>query len=173
MNYYIISCRSGREDTVKAHLDRFFSQKEEAIVEVVIPKRTMIDRRRGRPLQNDHPILPGYILLSSNDSLTPYIQDIRNLYASYGFLKNLDKSIALKGPDYEYAKWIRGNGGVIGPSKVVYTKGEPIKVIDGPMKDFMGTIIAVDYRRARVKVEFEFDQVIRRVDLPVEFISNE
>jgi len=35
----------------------------------------------------------------------------------------------------------------------------------------MGTIISVDYRHSRVKVEFQFAEVIRKVSMPVEFIQ--
>jgi transcriptional antiterminator NusG len=64
------------------------------------------------------------------------------------------------------------NKGTIRPSKVVYKKGEPIRIIDGPMKDFMGTIVKVDYRHSRVMVEFQFAEVIRRVSMPVEFVES-
>ena len=63
------------------------------------------------------------------------------------------------------------NKGTIKPSKVVYKQGEPIKVVEGPLKDFMGTIISVDYRHSRVMVEFQFADVIRKVSMPVEFIQ--
>jgi transcriptional antiterminator NusG len=44
-------------------------------------------------------------------------------------------------------------------------------VVEGPLKDFMGTIISVDYRHSRVMVEFQFADVIRKVSMPVEFIQ--
>ncbi|HOQ95347.1 MAG TPA: antitermination protein NusG, partial [Sphaerochaeta sp.] len=53
-----------------------------------------------------------------------------------------------------------------------FKKGEPIKVIDGPLQDFFGTIVAVDYRHSRATVEFEFYDVVRRVSMPVEFIES-
>ena len=173
MNYYIVACRSGVEDKVKKHLNRFFEDKEERDVVVTIPVRRMIDRRRGKPLMNDLPLLPGYLLLSSENKLDSYILDVKGLYGSYGFLKNLDGSILLKGNDYAYVDWVLRNEGVIKPSKVIYRKGEPIRIVQGPMKDFMGKIVSVDYRRSRVKVEFEFAADIRKVDLPVEFIAHE
>jgi transcriptional antiterminator NusG len=173
MNYYIVACRSGVEDKVKKHLDRFFEDKEERDVVVTIPVRRMIDRRRGKPLMSDQPLLPGYLLLSSENELDSYVQEVKGLYGSYGFLKNLDNSIILKGQDHSYVDWVLRNEGVIKPSKVIYRKGEPIRIVQGPMKDFMGKVVSVDYRRSRVKVEFEFAADIRKVDLPVEFIAHE
>ncbi|MXI87821.1 transcription termination/antitermination protein NusG [Sphaerochaeta halotolerans] len=173
MNYYFIACRTGREEYVKAHLLKFFSRElEEDEVMAFIPMRRMIDRRKGKKIMTDHPILPGYLLLSSEVCLQDFSRDVLKLPGCYGFLRNLNKTIELRGPDYEYAAWIMHNKGTIRPSKVVYKKGEPIKIIDGPMQDFMGTIVKVDYRHSRVMVEFQFAEVIRRVSMPVEFVES-
>ncbi len=171
MNYYFIACRTGGELRVKEHLLKYFDRELEDEVDICVPMRRMIDRRKGKKIMTDHPILPGYLLISSDISLDDFCSDVHRLPGCYGFLRNLDKSIELHGPDYEYAAWIMHNQGTIQPSKVVYKKGEPIKIIEGPMKDFMGTIVKVDYRHNRVVVEFEFAQVIRQVSMPVEFIT--
>ncbi|MGH0054266.1 MAG: transcription termination/antitermination protein NusG, partial [Sphaerochaetaceae bacterium] len=173
MNYYFVACRTGRETAVKAHLLKFFSRElEEDEVMVFIPMRRMIDRRKGKKIMTDHPILPGYLLLSSAIPLQNFCRELLTVSGCYGFLKNLDKTIELRGPDYEYAAWIMHNKGTISPSKVLYKKGEPITIIVGPMKDFMGTIVKVDYRHSRVMVEFQFAEVVRRVSMPVEFVES-
>lgn len=173
MNYYFIACRTGGEEKVRAHLNKFFIRERGEMheVDIFIPMRRMIDRRKGKKIMSDHPILPGYLLLSSEESLTDFVLDIHRIPGCYGFLHNLDKTIELKGPDHQYAAWIMHNKGTIKPSKVVYTQGEPIKVVEGPLQDFMGTIISVDYRHNRVMVEFQFAEVIRKVSMPVEFIQ--
>ena len=171
MNYYIVACRSGSEDLVKSHIHRFFENREVAPVTVMFPIRRMTDRKKGKQYENDLPLLPGYLLLSCEDELDPFIQDVKTLFGSYGFLKNLDNSIDLKGKDFEYVDWIMKNQGIIIPSEVIYNKGEPIVIVQGPMKDFKGKIVSVDYRRSRVKVEFEFASSIRSVDLPVLFVT--
>ncbi|MGE4585274.1 MAG: transcription termination/antitermination protein NusG [Sphaerochaeta sp.] len=175
MNYYFIACRTGGEERMRSHLYKFFGRElgEEWMVEIFIPMRRMIDRRKGKKIMTDHPILPGYLLISSEEDLSPLGTEVHRLPGCYGFLKNLDKTIELRGPDYAYASWIMHNKGTIKPSKAVFKKGEPIKIIEGPMKDFLGTITAVDYRHSRVMVEFQFAEVIRRVSMPVEFVASD
>ncbi|NCC64572.1 MAG: antitermination protein NusG [Spirochaetia bacterium] len=175
MNYYFMSCKTGGEEKLRAHLNRFFLREigDEADVLVYIPMRRMIDRRKGKKIMTDHPILPGYLLLSSEDDLSAFSRDMYQLPGCYGFLRNLDNTIDLRGPDYEYAAWIMHNKGTIKPSKAIYKKDEPIKIIEGPMKDFMGKIVKVDYRHSRALVEFEFAEVIRRVSMPIEFIESD
>ncbi len=175
MNYYFIACRTGVEEKVRSHLNKFFEREldEEETVQIFIPMRRMIDRRKGKQLMTDHPILPGYLLVSCEESLADFTLDVHRLPGCYGFLKNLDRTIELRGADYAYAAWIMHNKGTIKPTKVVFKPGEPIKIIEGPLKDFLGTIVRVDYRHSRVLVEFEFAQVIRRVSMPVEFVQSD
>lgn len=175
MNYYFMACKTGGEEKLRAHLNKFFAREldDDNDVLVFIPMRRMIDRRKGKKIMNDHPILPGYLLLSSEEDLQKFIRDVYSLPGCYGFLRNLDNTIDLRGPDYQYAAWIMHNKGTIKPSKAVYKKDEPIKIIEGPMKDFMGKIVKVDYRHSRALVEFEFAEVIRRVSMPIEFIESD
>lgn len=142
-------------------------------VKVYYPVRKMFDRRKGVRLVTDQPILPGYLMVSSENDLHDHASEVRRIPGSYGFLYNLDKSITLKGADLHYAAWIMGNKGVIKPSKVVFTPGEPVKVLEGPLADLRGTILRVDRRGARVTVAFEFADVVRKVSLPIEIVSNE
>ncbi len=175
MNYYFIACRSGKEEKTREHLLRLFSREmgEECDVMIFIPMREMIDRRRGKKIMNNRPILPGYLLASSEEDLSLFIQDVRSVAGCYGFLRYVDKSITLRGVDRTYASWITHNKGTIKPSKAILKKGEPIKIIEGPMMNFFGTIVGVDYRHSRATVEFEFHEVVRRVSMPIEFIESD
>lgn len=175
MNYYCVACRSGGEAKVRAHLNKFFAREFGSREDVMVffPMRKMFERRRGRRLVTDQPILPGYLMLCTEQDLAPLALDIGRIPGSYGFLRNLDKSVSLRGSDREYAAWIMGHKGVIKPSKVVYRKGEPIKVTEGPLANLHGKIVRVDRRGARVMVEFDFAGVVRRVSMPVEFVGSD
>jgi transcriptional antiterminator NusG len=173
MNYYCVACRTGGEAKVRAHLNKFFARELEGRheVRVFFPMRKMFERRKGKRLVSDQPILPGYLMLCTELDLSPFSLEVGRIPGSYGFLRNLDKSVCLRGADREYAAWIMGHNGVIKPSKVVYRKGSPIKVTEGPLANLHGNIVRVDHRGARVLVEFDFAGVVRRVSLPVEFID--
>lgn len=175
MNYYCVACRTGGEVKVRAHLNKYFEMEFGDLndVKVFFPVRKMFERKRGSQLVTDQPILPGYLMLASEELLDETTQDIHKIPGSYGYLRNLDHSITLKGADSEYAAWIMGNKGIIKPSKAFYTPGEPIKVIEGPLLDLKGTIIRVDHRGSRVLVEFTFAEQIRRVSMPVEFLDHD
>jgi len=175
MNYYCIACRTGGEAKVRAHLNKYFGREFGDLndVKVFYPQRRMFERRKGKKLVTDQPILPGYLMLSSEFDLQDRVPEVRRIPGCYGFLRNLDKSVALKGADLQYAAWIMGNKGMIKPSKIEYEEGEPIKVLEGPLKDLHGTILRVDRSSSRVLVAFEFANVVRKVSMPVEFVSSD
>ncbi len=160
---------------VRAHLNKYFSREFGDLndVRVFFPVRKMFERRMGRQLVTDQPILPGYLMVSTEQVLDTRMLDVERLPGSYGFLRNMDNTICLRASDKEYAAWIMGNDGVIKPSKISFTEGEPIKVLEGPLMNLHGTIVRVDRRGSRVMVEFDFAGVVRRVSMPVEFIGAE
>ncbi len=174
MQYYFIACQHGKEEKTKEHLIQYFRREvgEEA-VSIVIPLRRMIDRRRGKKFNSDHLLLPGYLLVSSAEDLTSHVFGIRGFGDCYGFLRYADRTINLKGDDRNFATWILQHRGVIGPSKAVYTKGEDIRIISGPMKDFIGEIVKVDKRRSRVVAEITVGEEVKRVSMPIEFVAHE
>lgn len=175
MNYYCIACRTGGEAKVRAHLNKYFLRELGDLndVKVFYPQRRMFERRKGKKLVNDQPILPGYLMVCSENDLTDRMIDIGRIPGSYGFLRNLDRSIILKGADLQYAAWIMGNGGMIKPSKAFFKEGEPIKVIEGPLMEMHGKILRVDHRGSRVLVEFVFANEVRKVSMPVEFVDSD
>ena len=72
----------------------------------------------------------------------------------------------LIGSDYEYASWIFRHNGRIEPSKAL-VEGDIIKVIDGPLKDGIGTIFKLDRHKRRAWVEFDFYENKHKVSLSV------
>ena len=175
MKYYCIACRTGGEAKVRAHLNKYFDREFGDLndVKVFYPQRRMFERRKGKKLVTDQPILPGYLMVSSENDLQDRAHEVRRVPGCYGFLRNLDKSIVLKGADMQYAAWIMGNKGLIKPSKAEFKKGEPIKVLEGPLMDLHGTILRVDRRSSRVLVAFEFANEVRKVSMPVEFVGSD
>ncbi len=175
MNYFCIACRTGGEAKVRAHLNKYFARELGDLndVKVFYPMRKMFERRKGKKLVTDQPILPGYLLACSEIDLQGHAYQVKGIPGSYGFLHNLDKTVALQGADLQYAAWIMGNKGIIRPSKAEFKEGEPIKVLEGPLMDLHGTILRVDRRSSRVLVAFEFANEVRKVSMPVEFVGSD
>lgn len=175
MRYYCLFCRAGAEKTFAKNL-RFLLKRDYPACDdasVLFPVRLLTERRQGVWKSKEQPLLPGYVFLYLNDDDPFPSLQVRQCDGYYRVLKYTDGSSDLRGPDLEYAQWIRSHGGVLKPSQVSLDAGNAITVISGPLKDMRGRVVKLDKHKKRVVVAFEFAGELREVNLSVEFVSKE
>ena len=150
-NWYVIHTYSGYEDAVAKNLKQRIESlgMEDKIFNVLVPKEKKIKIKGSKRKTIDEKIYPGYVLVEmivTDDSW--YV--IRNTPNVTGFVgagttpvpvslsevENLKKRIGANEPQY----------------KIDVEKGELVKIIDGPFKDFDGKISEIDEERGKVKV---------------------
>jgi transcriptional antiterminator NusG len=114
---------------------------EDQIPQVLIPTERIYQIRRGKPVQRERNILPGYILVNTalNGEIMHFIKGITNVI---GFVSNEkgkidplrdDEVIRILGKVDEISE---NDEVVIAPFLV----GEHVKIIDGPFKGMSGFI---------------------------------
>ena len=149
--WYVIHTYSGYEDAVAKSLKQRIENlgMEDKIFNVLVPKEKKIKIKDGKRRTVEEKIYPGYILVEmivTDDSW--YV--VRNTPRVTGFIgagtvptpvspdeiKNLQKRMGVEEPKY----------------KIDVTVGDPVKIIDGPFKDFDGKVDEIDVERGRVKV---------------------
>lgn len=119
----------------------------------------MITQRKwvhGQAKDESYYLLPGYVFLFANERL--YVSDLQRVDGVIRVLSGMDGAHELYGDDERFARWLLENDGVIGISKAI-REGERIRVVEGPMADYGGTIIKVNKQRRRALVAFQFDGV--------------
>jgi len=158
--WYVVRCFSGHENKVKEHLEREIELQglEDKIDEILIPTETVIEIRSGKKRTREKNFFPGYILLH-----TIYDEEVNNLVQSapstLGFLKS-GKSDTAPSPLRESevnrilgrvkdSREMMEQGGVV---EIPYNEGDLVKVIDGPFKDFDGTVQEVNTEKLKLKV---------------------
>lgn len=164
MNVYCVFCKSGTEDSVSEQIATLMPQ-----IEVLIPVRTIQEKKQGNWTERKQQLIPGYIFLYIEDEVT--FQNIKMLSNVFNVLKYSDNTRELKGADYQYAMWLYRYFGNISTSTII-TEGSNIKVIDGPLKDGIGKIIKLDRHKRRAWVEIEFLGTKRIVSLSIEDITS-
>ncbi len=157
--WYVVRCFSNHEKKVKDYLEREIKLRslEDKISEILIPTETVVEIRSGKKQTREKNFFPGYILLK-----TDYDEEVNNLvYAApstIGFLKNGRNDHRPKPLRKAEADRILGRvedsdemegGGVI---EIPYNEGEVVKVIDGPFKDFDGTIQEINEDQLKLRV---------------------
>ncbi len=150
-NWYVLHTYSGYEEAVAKNLKQRIESlgMEDKIFNVLVPKEKKIKIKNSKRRVVEEKIYPGYVLVEmivTDDSW--YV--VRNTPNVTGFvgagtvpipvskaeIDNLKKRIGVETPKY----------------KIEVKVGDPIKIIDGPFKDFDGKVSEVDQEKGKVKV---------------------
>ena len=165
LKWYVAHTYSGYENTVAASIERAVENRNmhDLITEVSIPLETVTEITENGPKTVERKVFPGYVLVKMvmTDDTWHLVRNIRGVT---GFVGTGDKAIPLT--DDEIA--------ALGVEKrevvVSYNVGDSVKITDGALESFIGTVEEVDKDRGKVRVvvsmfgretpvELELDQV--------------
>ncbi len=150
-HWYVINTYSGYEDHVKqALMQRIESMDmKEKIFDVIVPKEKKVEIKNGKKKIVEKKIFPGYVLVCMVlDEDSWYV--VRNTPSVTGFIGFGNKPTPLSEDEY---KNIQKRIGTDEPEyKIDFIVGESVKIIDGPFKDFDGTISEIDKVKGKIKV---------------------
>jgi len=150
-SWYVLHTYSGYEEAVARNLKQRIESMgmDDKIFNVLVPTEKKIKIRSGKRIVYEEKIYPGYVLVEmivTDDSW--YV--VRNTPRVTGFIgagtlptpvsleeiEDLKKRMGVKEPKY----------------KIEVVIGDPVKIIDGPFKDFDGKISKIDEKRGKIKV---------------------
>lgn len=168
--WYVVHTYSGYENTVAASIEKAVENRgmRDLIQEVNIPLETVTEITDNGPKTVERKVFPGYVLVKmvlTDDTW----HLVRNIRGSTGFVGSGNKAIPLS--DAEIA--------ALGVEKhevvVSYNVGDSVKITDGALESFIGTVdeIDVDHGKVRVVVSMFGRETPVELDLDqVEPISN-
>ena len=162
---YVAHTYSGYENTVAASIEKSVENRnmKDLITEVNIPMETVTEITDNGPKTVERKVFPGYVLVKMvmTDETWHLVRNIRGVT---GFVGSANKAIPLT--DDEIA--------ALGVEKrevvVSYDVGDNVKITDGALESFIGTVEELDLDRGKVRVvvsmfgretpvELELDQV--------------
>lgn len=178
--WYVIHTNTGFEDKVKSYIeDRVIPEGfENQVYEVLVPTETIVEPiKGGKKKTSVRKFFPGYIFVK---------MELNDL--SWHFIRNIPKVIGFVGgrikdgkinpdsvPDIEEQEVLKikrqVEEGTLKPKpKIIFEKGETVKVIEGPFANFSGVIEEAKPEKAKVQVlvtifgrttpiELDFNQV--------------
>ena len=146
-----------REKAAAAGLDHL-------IEEVLVPKDTVVEVRKGRKVNAERKFFPGYVLVKMDMTDEAY-HLIKNTPKVTGFLGSDNKPMPI--PDAEAMRIMaQVQEGVERPKpSVSFEIGDRIRVSDGPFASFEGNVEEVDEEKARLKVSVSIFGRATNVDL--------
>ena len=149
--WYVIHTYSGYENKVRTNLEHRISSMdmEEKIFEVTIPTEEVMEVKGGKKVVNQRKVFPGYILVQMElDDDSWYV--VRNTPGVTGFVGSNTRPTALSIDEVDKIL-NRAAAGKPKP-KSEFTEGQTVKVINGPLADFTGTISEINVDQSKLKV---------------------
>ena len=163
--WYVVHTYSGYENTVKATIEKYVENRglQDLIHEISIPLETVTEITDNGPKEVERKVFPGYVLVKMvmTDECWHIVRNIRGVT---GFLGSGNKPIPLSESDIA-ALGVEKREIVVG-----YEVGDSVKITDGDLESFLGTVEEIDLDRSKVRVvvsmfgretpvELELDQV--------------
>ena len=150
-SWYVLHTYSGYEDAVAQNLKQRIESlgMEDKIFNVLVPKEKKIKIKNGKRTIIEEKIYPGYVLVEmivTDDSW--YV--VRNTPRVTGFVGSGTTPIPVAQQEIEI---LQKRMGVEEPTyKIEVEVGDPVKITDGPFKEFDGKVSVVDDERGKVTV---------------------
>ena len=163
--WYVVHTYSGYENKVKTDLEKTIKNREleDYFFDIVVPMEEQIEIKDGKRKANLKKVFPGYVLVKmivTEESW--YI--VRNTRGVTGFVGSGTDPIPLTTEE------IRNMGFEPAVVNVDYDVNDTVRVVNGPLASFIGTVQEINKEKNKVKVlvsmfgretpvELEFSQV--------------
>ena len=164
--WYVIHTYSGYENAVKTSIEKFVNGRgmEDMILRMEIPMETVTEvTESGVMKEVERKVFPGYVLIKMvlTDETWHIIRNIRGVT---GFVGEANKAIPLT--EDEVAALGMEKREIV----VLYHVGDTVRITEGPLSSFTGTVEEIEPEKNRVcvvvsmfgretPVELELDQV--------------
>ncbi|MDD5440105.1 MAG: transcription termination/antitermination protein NusG [Candidatus Omnitrophica bacterium] len=152
--WYVIHTQTGFEEKVKRNLERQLEEHpehKEFIAQVLVPTEQIAEVKSGKKRISQRKFFPGYILVEMDlNDKTWYF--IKNTSGITGFVGS--KSVPLPLQENEIKNILtQSESSKEKPiPKVIFEKGEAIRVKEGPFTNFNGTVEETNLEKGKVKV---------------------
>lgn len=163
--WYVVHTYSGYENKVKTDLEKTIKNREleDYFFDIIVPMEEQIEIKEGKRKTNLRKVFPSYVLVKMIvTEKTWYI--VRNTRGVTGFVGSGTDPIPLTEEE------IRKMGFEVKEVNVDYSVNDSVKILDGALRDFAGTVTEINKEKHKVKVlvsmfgretpvELEFSQV--------------
>lgn len=162
--WYVVHTYSGYENKVKANLEKIVENRnmQEYIIDIVVPMEEQIEIKDGKKKATLRKVFPGYVLVKmimSDESW--YI--VRNTRGVTGFVGPGSKPVPLSDEE------VRVMGVEEFETVVDYEVGDNVRVISGPLENFIGIVEEINMEKKKVRVSVSMFG--RETPVELEFIQ--
>jgi len=151
--WYVVHTYSGYENKVKSAIEEKVKTtgKEHVFGEILVPSEKVVDMVKGVKRTTSRKFFPGYILINMelNDDTWHLIKSIPKVT---GFVGGQETPPAISEEEVRKITRQMEEGAVRPKPKVLFDRGENVRVIDGPFTNFAGIVEEVKPEKGKLRV---------------------
>ncbi len=151
--WYVVHTYSGYENKVKAALEEKIkaSGKQDLFGEILVPSEKVVDMVKGVKRTTSRKFFPGYILVKMvlNDETWHLVKSIPKVT---GFVGGGNTPAPISEEEVRKITRQMEEGAVKPKPKVLFERGESVRVIDGPFTNFNGVVEEVKPEKGKLRV---------------------
>ena len=164
--WHVLQVQGGKEEYVK----KFLSENFTGVIPF-LPKRILLERRRGKMERIVKPLFPGYLFFTGHFTH----ENLTLLHKATFFKKILYNESCefarIPHREMEFLFSLTGGSDFVDISDAAFDENDRIRVISGPLKEMEFSITKVDRRRQRVTAVIEFFNEFREITLSYDVIE--
>lgn len=168
MQWYAVHTYSSYENKVKQLIEHKATLEglRDRIRSVVIPTERVVEIKSGQKRTIQRTLMPGYIIVQM-DSSEDAFNLIRNIKGVSGFVGDGRAPIPLGKEEVSNLLNIMEDKHEKPKPKVLFQKGDQVKVIEGPFGNFIGQVEHIDEERGKLNVMVSIFGRLTPVELDV------
>jgi len=169
--WYVIQTFGGEEEKTADMIRKLASP--EYLEECFVPKRERLKKFHGCWNKVEEVLFHGYAFAVSDspEELYEELKRIPKLTKVLG--REEGWFLGLGEKEEEFVRRIGDEGHKTSLSKVVVEEGKRIRVVDGPLKDYMGDVVKVDLHKRELVMRVEFMGRKMELKMGIEMVDME
>jgi transcriptional antiterminator NusG len=176
MRWYAVQAFSGMEKSVKAGIEERIARSglQDQFGDILVPVEEVIEMKAGQKTISERRLYPGYVLVQMNmtDESWHLVKSTPRVTSFIG--GSAQKPTPIKDKEVEIILRRMDDSKSNPTQKLTFEKGESVRVIDGPFKDFSGNVEEVNYEKSKLRVsvvifgratpvELDFSQIEKEI----------
>lgn len=176
MRWYAVQAFSGMEKSVKAGLEERIARSsfQDQFGDILVPVEEVIEMKSGQKTISERRLYPGYVLvqMEMSDESWHLVKSTPRVTSFIG--GTAQRPTPIKDKEVEIILRRMDDSKSNPTQKMTFEKGESVRVIDGPFKDFSGSVEEINYDKNKLRVsvvifgratpvELDFAQVEKEV----------
>lgn len=155
--WFAIHTYSGYENKVRSHLEARIASMDMRgkIFRVIVPMEEEVEIKQGQRRTVQRKVFPGYVLVEMIMSDEAWYV-VRNTPGVTSFVGSGNKPVPLQEHEVKTILKQVTKESEKPKAKISFSKGQSVRVVDGPFADFIGTVSDLNMDRNKVTVLVSF-----------------